>query len=299
MIFVETGFVQARPFLELKLCLLSSGPCSAGISNNPHCCEYQNNLFEEWSQRRHSLKVNLLILSLCNWLSSAHAAPLGCSSLSEIDAKRRAKDGLTGTCSSGWPKLLRIQSMEHMEPNGLQKSVRSWKGSYTTPESPWAMILISSDKWVVSWKRPLWATGFENKLRTSFCILYLCISVGAGGDLCQNLDDCQTPSSSLPSWTSQASQKILILLTPNQGFGDQVRSSLGDQLWSATDSFKCFNCDPGSWVTLWEPLVAAYYSYDANIFKLYRAIGWWNLPKLGIAFTWTKRVQSREKSTVN
>lgn len=32
-----------------------------------------------------------------------------------------------------------------MEPNGLQKSVRSWKGSYTTPESPWAMILISSD----------------------------------------------------------------------------------------------------------------------------------------------------------
>lgn len=128
---------------------------------------------------------------------------------------------------------------------------------------------------------------------TSFVFLYLCISAGAGGDLCENLDGCQTPSSSLPSWTSQASQKILILLTPNQGFGDQVRSSLDDQLWSATDSFKCFNCDPGSWVTLWEPLVAAYYSYDA----LYRATGWCNLPKLGIAFTWPKRVQSREKST--
>ena len=155
----------------------------------------------------------------------------------------------------------------------------------------------------------LWATGFENKLRTypylsiltmnfhTSCVF--CRSVGAGGDLCEhleNLDDCQTPRSSLPSWMSQASQKILILLTPNQGFGDQVRSSLDNQLWSATDSFKCFNCDPGSWVTLWEPLVAAYYSYDANIFRLYRAIGWWNLPKLGIASIW-KRVQSREKPT--
>ena len=94
--FVEMGFVQSRPFLELKLRVLRPGPCSVGISKNPHCCEYQNNLFEEWSQRRQSWKVDLLILSLCNWLSSAHAAPLGCSSPSEIDAKRRAKDGLPG-----------------------------------------------------------------------------------------------------------------------------------------------------------------------------------------------------------
>ena len=39
------------------------------------------------------------------------------------------------------------------------------------------------------------------------------------------------------------------------------------------------------WISL-----RAYCSYHSNY------IGWWNLPKLGVAFTWPKRVQSRGKS---
>ena len=85
------------------------------------------------------------------------------------------------------------------------------------------------------------ALGNLNKLRThpylqyhtSFVVLYF---VGiCRCRLVTSVNNLKTwtivirlvPSSSLPSWMSQACQKILILLTPNQGFGDQVRCSLG------------------------------------------------------------------------